>query len=75
MPADDQSIATLSVADLRSLIREEVEKALRELVSDPEAGLSLRPEVEARITRSVEYVQSGGRLLSVNELNAELDAE
>lgn len=71
----DQPLSTLTVAEMQALIRETVEEVLQEILGDPDAGLALHPEFEARLRNSVEYVQSGGRVLTLKELSAELEDE
>ena len=39
-------VADLTVEELRALIKEAVQEELRELWSDPDKGLELRPELE-----------------------------
>lgn len=48
-----------------------VKKVLREVLQDPDAGLESRPAFEERLRRAEEYVASGGRLLSMEELRGE----
>ena len=49
------------------------EEQVKEVLRDPDAGLELRLEFEERLRQAVNYVASGGRLLSVEELNSQLE--
>jgi hypothetical protein len=69
----DQPVSTLTVAEMQALIRETVEEVLQEVLGDPDAGLALRPEFEARLRNSVEYVQSGGRVRTLKEVGVLLE--
>jgi hypothetical protein len=62
----------MTVAQLKALIRESVEEILRDILVDPDAGLQLRPEFEERLRQSIAYVNSGGKLLSFEELKRRL---
>jgi cobalamin biosynthesis protein CbiG len=42
-------ISDLTAADLKILIRETIQEGLEEYLMDPDAGLSLRPEVRAQL--------------------------
>ena len=46
-------VADLTVEELRALIKEAVQEELRELWSDPDKGLELRPELEERLHSSL----------------------
>ncbi len=52
-----QTVKDLTVEELKAVIGEVVEKKLRDLLADPDAGLQLRPEVVERLR---EDLQSGG---------------
>jgi hypothetical protein len=68
---EEETVATvgeMTVAQLKALIRESVEEILRDILVDPDAGLQLRPEFEERLRQSIAYVNSGGKLLSYEEL-------
>ncbi len=69
----DQPISALTVAEMQALIRDTVEQVLQEVLGDPDAGLALRPEFEARLRDSVEYVQSGGRVRTLKEVGVLLE--
>ncbi|OGW66654.1 MAG: hypothetical protein A3H49_00145 [Nitrospirae bacterium RIFCSPLOWO2_02_FULL_62_14] len=46
-------VADLTVEELRALIKKAVQEELHELLDDPDAGLALRSEMEARIQASL----------------------
>jgi hypothetical protein len=64
-------VAEMTVQELESLIQNTVREVLQEILRDPDAGLELRPEFEARLLEAQEYVASGGRLLSMGDLTSE----
>jgi len=67
------TVATMTVKDLKALIRDVVEEVLLEILSDPDAGLELHPEFERRLRESASYAQAGGRMLTVRELTTRLE--
>ena len=69
------TVATMTVADLKGLIRHTVEEVLLEILSDPDAGLELRPEFEQRLRESAAYAQAGGKMLTLRELALRLELE
>jgi len=68
-------VTEMTVAQLKALIKESVEEILQDILVDPDAGLQLRPEFEERLRQSTAYVESGGRLLSLEELRIRLGEE
>lgn len=66
-------VAEMTVQELKTLIQNTVREVLQEILRDPDAGLELRPEFEARLLEAQEYVASGGRLLSMEDLTSELE--
>ena len=69
----DMTVADMTAQELRTLIQSALREALQEVLGDPDADLELRPEFEERLRQAVSYVASGGRLLSVEELNSQLE--
>ncbi len=47
-------VRELSIEELRALIGEVVEEKLRELLGDPDEGLTLRPEIQDRLAKSLD---------------------
>ncbi len=71
---EDIIVGQMTARQLKMLIRNAFKEALQEMLRDPDAGLELRPEFEARLHRAVAHVSSGGHLLSMDELTDELEA-
>jgi hypothetical protein len=69
------TVGEMTVAQLKALIKESVEEILRDILVDPDAGLQLRPEFEERLRQSISYVNSGGKLLSFEEIRRRLGEE
>jgi hypothetical protein len=69
------TVGEMTVAQSKATVRESVEEILRDILIDPDAGLQLRPEFEERLRQSISYVNSGGRLLSFEELKRRLGEE
>jgi hypothetical protein len=70
---EDITVAQMTALQLKMLIQSALKEALEEVFVELDAGLELRPEFEARLRRAVAYVTSGGHLLSMEELSAELE--
>ncbi len=69
---EDMPVAEMTAQELKNLIQGAVKEVLQEVLGDPDMGLELRPEFEARLRQAKDYVASGGRLLSMEELTGEL---
>lgn len=65
---DPQTVKDLSVEELKALIGEVVEEKLREILSDPDAGLVLRSEIRERLLRDLQKRQEEGQNISAAEL-------
>jgi signal recognition particle GTPase len=52
-----QTVKDLSVEELKTLIAEVVEEKFREMLVDPDLGLTLRPEVRERLRSDLEEPQ------------------
>ena len=63
-----QTVKDLSVEELRAVINEVVEEKLREILSDPDAGLAIRPEVRDRLTRDLREPEQEGENTPAAEL-------
>jgi hypothetical protein len=70
---EDVSVAEMTAQELKVLIQSALREALEEVLGDPDADLELRPEFEDRLRQAVDYVASGGRLLSMEELISQLE--
>lgn len=56
-----QTVAEMSVGELRQLVGELLEEKLVELLGDPDEGLELRVEVRERLLRQQAAVAAGER--------------
>jgi len=63
-----QTVKDLTIDELKAVIGNAVEEKLRELLPDPDAGLSLRPEIEARLRQQVQSPRLDGQSLSAAEV-------
>jgi hypothetical protein len=63
-----QTVKDLTVEELKAVIGEVVEKKLRDLLADPDAGLQLRPEVVERLREDLQPSGSDGDDISAAEL-------
>ena len=66
-------VAEMTVQELKTLIQNTVREVLQEILRDPDAGLELRPEFEARLLEAQEYVALGGRLLLMDDLTGKAE--
>jgi len=65
----------LSRDDLSRLIGEVVEEKLLELLGDPDEGMVLRKEAQARLRRTLEAQRAGKRGVPIQEVAARLGLE
>lgn len=63
-----QRVKDLTIDEFKVVVGEVVEEKLRELLADPDAGLSLRPEIEARLRQQLQNPQLDGESISWAEL-------
>ena len=63
-----QTVKDLSIEELRAIIGEVVEDKLRELLTDPDAGLALRPEVQERLEKDLQESHLEGENIPAAEL-------
>lgn len=63
-----QTVKDLSIDELKAVIGEVVEEKLRELLTDPDAGLALRPEVQERLLTDLQAPQLEGENIPAAEL-------
>ncbi len=70
-----RSVKDLSIEELKALIAEVVEEKLHELLADPDAGLSLRPEIIDSLRRDLQEQQEARHNVSVTELARRLGLE
>jgi len=58
---DTMKVKDLSSVEIKALIQEAVEKAMLDLLGDPDQGLKLREGIQERLKHSLERVQKGER--------------
>jgi hypothetical protein len=63
-----QTVKDLTVEELKAVIGEVVEEKLRDLLTDPDAGLALRPEVQERLLKDLREPQPEGENIPAAEL-------
>lgn len=63
-----QTVKDLSIEELKALIGEVVEEKVREILADPDAGLSLRPAIQERLLRDLEEPHQEGENIPAVEL-------
>lgn len=61
-------VSSLTVEELTTLIRKTVTETIQALMLDPDAGDSVRPEVEQRLLSSLGRTQAGERGLPLSEV-------
>jgi len=70
-----QTVKDLTIDEFKAVIGEVVEEKLRELLTDPDAGLSLRPEIEARLRQQLQNPQLDGESIPASEVARRLGVE
>ncbi|MBI4189546.1 MAG: hypothetical protein HY525_03290 [Betaproteobacteria bacterium] len=70
-----QTVKDLSIDQLRSLIAEVVEEKFRELLGDPDEGLTLRPEVRERLLKSLNLPRDSRQTTPAADVAAQLGLE
>lgn len=63
-----RTVAQMTEQELRALVGEVVEEKLAELVHDPDEGLDLAPELQARLERQMEQVRKGERGVALEDI-------
>ena len=72
MGMNDKTVAEMTALQLKALIQSAIKEALQEILGDPDVGLELRSGFEQRLRQEMDYVSSGGCLLSLEELTDQL---
>lgn len=62
------TVKDLTIEELKTIIGEVVEEKLHELLTDPDAGLALRPEVQERLVKDLGEPQQEGENIAVADL-------
>ena len=63
-----QTVKDLTIEEFKAVIGEVVEEKLRELLTDPDAGLTLRPEIEARLRQQLQNPELEGESIPAAEV-------
>lgn len=63
-----RTVAEMTEQELRTLVGDVVEQKFAELIHDPDEGLELTPELQARLERQIEQVRSGERGIPLADL-------
>ena len=63
-----QTVKDLSIEELKAIIGEVVEEKFREILADPDGGLTLRPEIRERLLRDLDEPQQEGENISAAEV-------
>ncbi len=63
-----QTVKNLTIEELKAVIGEVVEEKLRELLTDPDAGLALRPDVQERLLKDLQEPRREGENIPAAEL-------
>jgi hypothetical protein len=63
-----RTVKDLSIEGRKALIGQAVEEKFRKVLADPDAGLTLRPEIRERLLRDLEEPQQEGQNIPVAEL-------
>ena len=63
-----QRVKDLTIEELKAVIGEAVEEKLRELLTDPDTGLELRPEVQDRLRTDLQEPEPEGENIPAAEL-------
>ncbi len=67
-----KTVSQLTLPQLRALIENTVERKIVELFGDPDEGLELKPQVKARLRRSLAAVKRGERGIPAKQVAKEL---
>ena len=67
-----KTVSQLTVPQLEALIESVIERKLIELLGDPDQGLELKPNVKAKLRRSLAAVKRGERGISAKQVAKEL---
>ncbi len=70
-----QTIKDLTIEEFKAVVGEVIEEKFRELLTDPDAGLTLRPEVEERLRKQLQNPQLDGESIPAAEVARRLGLE
>ena len=69
-----QTVKDMTVEELKELVAQVVEEKFRELLVDPDEGLSLQPEVEKRLRASLSQPLKSRRTTSAADVARRFNA-
>lgn len=67
-----KTISGLTVSQLEALIERVVERKLIHLLGDPDRGLELKPNIKAKLRRSITAIKRGERGIPAKHVAKEL---
>jgi hypothetical protein len=70
-----QTVKDLTIEELKAVVGEVVEEKLREFLTDPDDGLTLRPDIEARLRQQLQNSQPDGKSIPAAEVARRLGLE
>jgi hypothetical protein len=70
-----QTVKDLTIEELKAVVGEVVEEKLREFLTDPDDGLTLRPDIEARLRQQLQNSQADGESIPAAEVARRLGLE
>lgn len=70
-----QTLRDLTIDEFKAVIREVMEEKFREWLTDPDVGLTLRPEIEARLRQQLENPHLDGDCVPAAEVARRLSLE
>ena len=63
-----QTLKDLTIDEFKAVVGEVIEEKLRELLTDPDVGLTLRPEIEARLRQQLKNPRLDGESIPAAEV-------
>jgi len=66
------TVADLTVDQFTDLLRKVITQTLTEVFGDPDEGLELRDDIQAKILQSLAAIEAGGKVAPVEEVAARL---
>jgi len=63
-----RTVRDLTIEEFKAVVGGVIEEKLRELLTDPDAGLTLRPEIEARLRQQLQNPKQDGECIPAAEV-------
>jgi hypothetical protein len=70
-----RAVKDLAIEEFKAVVGEAIEGKLRKFLTNPDAGLTLRPEVEARLREQLQNPQQDGESIPAAEVARGLGVE